>query len=107
MTMSDLARKARVRIPESMVVMTLTSSRVESVAAWSDTWARLVVTTVSRCQATLADYVHAAVRANRPGKCLVVLSVQRPDGEKVVRSVTLQVRGITVAPKTARIGKVR
>ena len=105
--MSELARKARVKIPESMVVTTLTTSRVETVAAWSDTWARLVVTTVSRCQATLADYVLAAVRANRPGKCLLVLSVQWPNGDKVVRSVTLQVKAMGLSPKPARVGNVR
>lgn len=104
---SDLARRIKVKIPESMVVRTLTSSRVESVAAWSDTWARLVVTTASRCQATLADYVHAAVRVNRPGKCLVVLSVQRPSGDRVVRSVTLEVKSVAATPKRALTGKVR
>ena len=107
LTMRDLARRARVRIPESMVVRTLTSSRVESVAAWSETTARLVVSTVSRCQATLADFVHPAVRANRPGKCLVVLTVRRPNGETVARNVTLEVRGTTTLPPRARVGKVR
>jgi Ni,Fe-hydrogenase III component G len=97
----------KVWIPESMVVKMLTSSRVESVAAWSDTMARLVVGTTSRCQATLADYVHPAVKANRPGKCLVVVTVRHPSGETVVRNVTLEVKASKVPSRRSLVGNVR
>ena len=107
LTMKELARKVKVRIPDSMVVKVLTSSRVESVAAWSDTMARLVVSTTSRCQATLADFVHPAVKASRPGKCLVVFTVRRPSGETVVRTVTLEVRGTKIPSRSVLVGNVR
>jgi len=107
LTLRELARRVKVWIPESMVVKMLTSSRVESVAAWSDTMARLVVGTTSRCQATLADYVHPAVKANRPGKCLVVVTVRHPSGETVVRNVTLEVKASKVPSRRSLVGNVR
>lgn len=106
LTLKEMARHLKVKLPDSMVVRSLTASHVETIAAWSPTTVRITVTHLRRCEATLANYVHAAVKGTRLGKCLVTLTMRKED-RTVVRRAMLEIKGAKATERTALVGMVR